>query len=121
MRGIVITVLLCMAFSGYSNIRLPGIISSNMVLQQHDSVNIWGWADPYEEVTVTPSWSPQTYKTTGSRDARWEVKVATPAAGGPHTIIIKGKNTIVLNNVMTGEVWICSGQSNMEMSDYCAE
>ena len=116
MRGIIITVLLCMAFSGYSNIRLPGIISSNMVLQQHDSVKIWGWADPYEEVTVTPSWSPQTYKATGSRDARWEVKVATPAAGGPHTIIIKGKNIIVLNNVMTGEVWICSGQSNMEMS-----
>ena len=116
MRGIVITALLCMALSGYSNIRLPRLISSNMVLQQRDSVRIWGWADPYEEVTVAPSWTQQTYKATGSRDARWELKVATPAAGGPHTIIIKGKNTIVLNNVMIGEVWICSGQSNMEMS-----
>lgn len=116
MRGIVITALLCMALSGYGNIRLPRIISSNMVLQQHDSVKIWGWADPYEEVTVAPSWGQQTYKATGSRDARWELKVATPAAGGPYTIVIKGKNTLVLNNVMTGEVWICSGQSNMEMS-----
>jgi len=116
MRGIVITTLLCMALSGYSNIRLPRIISSNMVLQQRDSVRIWGWADPYEDVTITPSWSRQTYKATGSRDAHWELKVGTPAAGGPHTIIIKGKNTIVLNNVMIGEVWICSGQSNMEMS-----
>lgn len=116
MRGITIIALLCMVLCGYGNIRLPRIISSNMVLQQCDSVKIWGWADPYEEVTVSPSWSQQTYKATGSRDARWEVKVATPVAGGPHTIIIKGKNTIVLNNVMTGEVWICSGQSNMEMS-----
>jgi sialate O-acetylesterase len=116
MRGIAIAALLCAALSGYGNIRLPRIIGSNMVLQQRDSVKIWGWADPYEEITVTPSWGPQTYKATGSRDARWEVKVATPAAGGPYTITIKGKNTIVLDNVMTGEVWVCSGQSNMEMS-----
>lgn len=116
MRGIAIAALLCVALSGYGNIRLPRIIGSNMVLQQRDSVKIWGWADPYEEITVTPSWGPQTYKATGSRDARWEVKVATPAAGGPYTITIKGKNTIVLDNVMTGEVWICSGQSNMEMN-----
>lgn len=116
MRGINLIALLCIALGGYGNIRLPGIISSNMVLQQRDSVKIWGWADPYEKVTVTASWDQQTYEATGSRDARWEVKMATPVAGGPHTITLKGKNTIVLNNVMTGEVWICSGQSNMEMS-----
>src|SRR5687768_4815534 len=116
MRGLVIAVLLCVALSGYGNIRLPRIISSNMVLQQLDSVKIWGWADPYEEVTVTPSWSQQGYKATGSRDARWEVKMATPAAGGPYTITIRGNNIILLENVMIGEVWICSGQSNMEMN-----
>ncbi len=93
MRGIAIAALLCLALSGYGNIRLPRIISSNMVLQQRDSVKIWGWADPYEEVSVTPSWGGETYKATGSRDARWELKVATPAAGGPHTITIKGKTS----------------------------
>ncbi|GEP98472.1 sialate O-acetylesterase [Chitinophaga cymbidii] len=115
MRGICLIALLCTALSSYSNIRLPKIIASNMVLQQKDKVKIWGWADPYEKITVTASWDHKTYEATGSRDARWEVEMETPAAGGPYTITLKGKNTIVLNNVLLGEVWICSGQSNMEM------
>lgn len=116
MRGTGMIMLLCIALPGFGNIRLPAIISSNMVLQQRDSVKIWGWADPYEKITVTSSWDQQTYEATGSRDACWEVKIATPAAGGPYAITLKGHNTIVLNNVLIGEVWICSGQSNMEMN-----
>ncbi|RPE09208.1 sialate O-acetylesterase [Chitinophaga lutea] len=115
MRGVSLIILMCAALCSRGNIRLPAVIASNMVLQQRDSVKIWGWADPHEKITLTPSWDKKTYETTGSRDARWEINIATPAAGGPHTITLKGKNTIVLTNVMVGEVWICSGQSNMEM------
>jgi sialate O-acetylesterase len=87
-----------------------------MVLQQQSQVKIWGWADPYENVSLTTSWDQKTYACIGSDNAQWQVMVETPAAGGPFTITIKGKNSIVLTNIMIGEVWICSGQSNMEMS-----
>jgi sialate O-acetylesterase len=87
-----------------------------MVLQQQSQVKIWGWADPYEKVSLTTSWDQKTYACIGSDNAQWLLMVETPAAGGPFTITIKGKNSIVLTNIMIGEVWICSGQSNMEMS-----
>ncbi len=99
-----------------ADIRLPAVISSNMVLQQDDSVKIWGWATPTEKISITPSWSNHTYSTVATADARWEIRVKTPKAGGPYSIDLKGQNTIRLENVMIGEVWICSGQSNMEWS-----
>lgn len=99
----------------HANVRLPAILSSGMVLQQQSQVKIWGWADPYEKITVVTSWDQQSYSSTGSDNAQWQVLVATPSAGGPFTITIKGRNSIVLNEILIGEVWICSGQSNMEM------
>ena len=66
---------------------------------------------------MTGSWDNQTDSVKGTRDAGWQIALATPKAGGPYTITIKGRNTIVLDNIMIGEVWICSGQSNMEMSE----
>ena len=86
-----------------------------MVLQQQSSVNIWGWADPSEKIYVTTSWNNVTDSVIGTSNATWKIKIKTPAAGGPFTITIKGWNTIKLENVMIGEVWVCSGQSNMEM------
>ncbi len=111
--------LLCMflllsAFS-FANIRLPAVIASNMVLQQQSTVKLWGWGDPGERIHITTSWNGRTDSVTGTRDAKWEISVPTPAAGGPYTITLKGYNTIVLENVLIGEVWVCSGQSNMEM------
>ncbi len=108
-------VMICFSLSSYSNIRLPHIISSNMVLQQQSKVNIWGWADPSEKITVTTSWDNKSYPVISSGNAKWKVVVETPIAGGAYTITLKGNNSIVLSNVMIGEVWICSGQSNMEM------
>jgi sialate O-acetylesterase len=99
-----------------AGIRLPNLVGSNMVLQQNTTIKLWGWSDPAEKIFITTSWNGKTDSTVATGNAKWELKVQTPAAGGPYTITLKGNNTIVLNNIMIGEVWICSGQSNMEMN-----
>jgi len=100
----------------YSNIRLPGIIGSNMVLQQQSQVKLWGWGEPGEKVIVTTSWNNKTYQpVVVDGNANWQLLIQTPAAGGPYDIQLKGNNQLSITNVMAGEVWICSGQSNMEM------
>ncbi len=98
-------------------VRLPAIIASNMVLQQQSTVNLWGWADPSEKIYVTTSWNNVTDSVTGTFNATFKIRIKTPAAGGPYAITIRGWNTITLENIMIGEVWVCSGQSNMEMSN----
>jgi sialate O-acetylesterase len=100
----------------FANIRLPALIASDMVLQQQSTLAVWGWADPAEKVYITTSWNNKLDSTVTTGDANWKMNITTPAAGGPYTITVKGWNTIVLENVMIGEVWICSGQSNMEWS-----
>lgn len=99
-----------------AQLRLPSIISSGMVLQQNDSSAIWGWGNPGEKIYVSASWDNKTDSSTVNNRANWKIKLKTPAAGGPFTITLKGSNTIVLNDVLIGEVWVCSGQSNMEWS-----
>ncbi|HVX52068.1 MAG TPA: hypothetical protein VHB48_18055 [Chitinophagaceae bacterium] len=103
-------------YGAHANITLPSVIGSNMVLQQKSDVKIWGWGNPLEKVFVTTSWDNKTDSTLVPPDAGWYVTVHTPAAGGPYTVTIKGNNTITLTNVLIGEVWVCSGQSNMEMN-----
>src|SRR5579862_3948989 len=95
-----------------ANIILPSIINNNMVLQQKDSVKLWGWSDVGEIVWITTSWDNHTYHATGTPEANWQLNIKTPAAGGPFKITFRGNNIITLKNVMIGEVWICSGQSN---------
>lgn len=102
----------------FAVVRLPNIIASNMVLQQKSEAVLWGWADPGEKIYITTSWNTKTDSVTGDRDARWKIKVATPQAGGPYVITLKGSNVITLDNILIGEVWVCSGQSNMEWSSY---
>jgi len=101
-----------------SQLRLPAILSSGMVLQQNDSAALWGWAGPGEKVFVTTGWDNRTDSTIVSSGATWRMRVKTPAAGGPYTITLRSRNTIRLEDVMMGEVWVCSGQSNMEWSFY---
>ena len=115
-KSIVFPVLLFLSVALKANIRLPNIINNNMVLQQQSTVKLWGWAGPNEKVYVTTSWNNKLDSVVTTRDANWMLTVQTPAAGGPYTIILKGENTIVLNNVLIGEVWVCAGQSNMEMN-----
>ena len=101
-------------FPTTANISLPEIFGSNMVLQQNSEVKFWGWAKPKEEVKIIASWSPDTLKTVANNQGQWELVLKTPVAGGPHKILLTGYNSITLDDVLTGEVWLCSGQSNME-------
>jgi sialate O-acetylesterase len=96
-----------------AQLRLPGVLSSGMVLQQNDSVLLWGWASPGHKIFVHTSWNNKTDSAFTNNGAQWSLKVKTPSAGGPHSITFKQWEQIVLNNVMIGEVWLCSGQSNI--------
>lgn len=99
-----------------ANISLPNFFSDNMVLQRNSSIKIWGWANPKEEIRITSSWDNQDYKTIANSEANWELIIPTPKEGGPYSITFKGYNQITLKNILIGEVWLCSGQSNMEMN-----
>lgn len=97
-----------------ADIKLPDVLSDHMVLQQKSSVKLWGLASPGETISVKPEWSKHCRTAVADDSGRWCLSVRTPKAGGPYTIRFTGKNEIVLNDVMIGEVWLCSGQSNME-------
>ena len=86
-----------------------------MVLQQQTDAAIWGTATAKNRVEVTTSWNSQSYSTKADLDGKWKLKVKTPAAGGPFSISITDGQVLILNNVLIGEVWVCSGQSNMQM------
>ena len=96
----------------FANVRLPKIFGDNMVLQRNKEIPVWGWADANEKITV--QFNKQTKNVKAGKDGKWIVKLDNETAGGPYQLTITGKNTITFNNVMVGEVWICSGQSNME-------
>ncbi len=104
------------ALSGTANVRLPNILGSHMVLQQKSTVKLWGWAAPGEKISITVGWDNSTYQAQATNDAKWITEIKTPAAGGSYTITLQGNNTIVLEDVLIGEVWVCGGQSNMEWS-----
>jgi len=98
----------------FSQTELPHFISDHMVLQQQTLAAIWGKDNPNKKITVKASWGKSATTVVDSK-GKWKVQLATPAAGGPYDIEIKGTNTITLKDVLIGEVWFCSGQSNMEM------
>ncbi|HLK28158.1 MAG TPA: sialate O-acetylesterase [Puia sp.] len=110
------TACLLIVIISFADIRLPSVLSSNMVLQQKSTVKLWGWCHPGEKVFVTTSWNHKIDSAEGTANADWQINVQTPEAGGPYTILLKGYNQIILDNVLIGEVWVCSGQSNMEFS-----
>jgi sialate O-acetylesterase len=109
--------LLCLfipAFS-FANITLPSFFGDNMVLQQQTDAAIWGWAKANSTVQVTTSWNKKKYSAKADNWGKWKLAVATPAAGGPYEITITDGTALTLHNILIGEVWLCSGQSNMEM------
>ncbi|MGP0069985.1 MAG: sialate O-acetylesterase [Isosphaeraceae bacterium] len=95
-----------------ADVKLPSIFGSHMVLQRDQKDKVWGWADPGEEVTVQIADQSKTAK--AGPDGAWNVLLDPMPAGGPHTMTVKGKNTVTFEDVLLGEVWICSGQSNMQ-------
>src|SRR5882724_6962345 len=104
-------VALGFAYAASADIRLPALFSEGMVLQQKVHAPVWGWADEGEEVTVT--FREKSVKTK-AKGGKWKVTLGHLKAGGPDDLVIQGKNRIELKGVLVGEVWICSGQSNME-------
>ncbi|HEY3405777.1 MAG TPA: sialate O-acetylesterase, partial [Ohtaekwangia sp.] len=98
-----------------AQLRLPVLYDDHMVLQQQSPVPIWGWSHPSQNIEITVSWDTTRIRTKSDNTTFWAATLYTPAAGGPHTVTIKaGGETRKLEDVMVGEVWLCSGQSNME-------
>lgn len=97
-----------------AKVTLPAIFSDNMVLQQRTQVNVWGKAAPGERVTIKASWADKAVTTKAAANGKWTVKLKTPDATTNQSITVSGENTIHINNVLIGEVWLCTGQSNME-------
>ena len=115
-RLLLLLLALSSAFAVSAKVVLPSILGSNMVVQQNTQISIWGKAEPKRRVVVEPSWSKEKFKTVADDSGHWAVQVATPAGSyDKHTIIISDGEKLQLDNVMIGDVWICSGQSNMEM------
>ncbi|MDP4285720.1 MAG: sialate O-acetylesterase [Bacteroidota bacterium] len=108
--------LSCFYYTAEAYLRLPAILSDNMVMQQQSKIDFHGWADPGQKISVIASWNGDTLKTITQSDAAWSIDIQTPKAGGPYQIVVIGDSTITIHNVLVGEVWLCSGQSNMEFS-----
>lgn len=106
---------LLVSFPMFARVELPSVIGSGMVLQRNDSVMLWGKSSPYARIKIDTGWDKACYRTESGADGRWRVRVATCNAGGPYTVTISDGTPVTLDNVLLGEVWICSGQSNMEM------
>ncbi len=110
---VLLLIVACSAIN--AQIKLPAIFTSNMVLQQQSEVALWGWADAKANVQIKTSWNNKEYTATADKNGKWTAKVATPTAGGPYEITFTDKESITLSNILIGEVWLCAGQSNMEM------
>ncbi len=111
-RAFVLAVALAIGCCVHANVRLPKIFGNNMVLQRDTPIKVWGWADARERITV--QFDKQTRSVRAGRDGKWEVTLDAVPYGGPYQLDVKGKNAISFTNVLVGDVWVCSGQSNME-------
>src|SRR5690606_6464342 len=108
------TLLLAFVFtigSVWADVKLPRLFGDHMVLQRNSPIHIWGWADPGETVAV--SLNGQAKQTKAGNDGKWSLELKKEKAGGPFTLNVKGNNEIVLQDILIGDVWVCSGQSNM--------
>ena len=106
--------LTCCALPARADVKLPAIFTDHAVLQRDMPVPVWGWADPGEDVTVTIA--RQTHKTKANDKGKWRVTLDSLSVGDPLTLVVQGKNRVDRKDIRVGEVWLCSGQSNMEMT-----
>ena len=111
-----LSALALVAAGANAKVKLPHILGNNMIVQQNSEANLWGWDKPGTEISVTPSWSSQKYTVKTNKDGKWAVKVQTPKASyTPLSITFDDGEKTTLTNILSGEVWVCAGQSNMEM------
>src|SRR3982751_2717010 len=111
----ILGVLLALTFERLvlAEVRLPRVFGSHMVLQREKPITVWGWSNPNEIITV--SLGNESQKTTANARGEWKLTLPAQNAGGPFTLKVSGSSEVVLDDVLMGEVWLCSGQSNMEM------
>lgn len=113
MKKIILLLTILLSFAVNAQIKLPRLISDGMILQRDTKVKIWGWASPKEKIQL--DFNHKTYKTETNAEGKWTIVLPSQKAGGPYEMTLKGSNTIVLKNILFGDVWVCSGQSNMEL------
>src|SRR5215213_897293 len=111
-RGSLLLFFLASQLSSFSQVRLPKLISDGMVLQRDAKIKLWGWASPNEQISV--QFMNKTYKAVTGTNGEWNIMLPKLKAGGPYEMKIKGSNSITISDVLIGDVWLASGQSNME-------
>jgi len=112
LKKILLPFLALMLFDKLSaQVRLPRLISDSMILQRDEKIKLWGWASPSEKITVRVNG--KNYRTAADRTGNWSVVLPPRKAGGPYTMEINASNTITIRDIFFGDVWFCSGQSNM--------
>ena len=94
----------------HADVTPASLFQDNMVIQRDARVAVWGKGSPGEIVKVSGSWSQEMAESKVDKNGKWKVRIETPQAGGPHTLTIQGKNRVSLNNILSGDVWLCSGQ-----------
>lgn len=111
---ILLSIILCTQQTN-AQAKLAGLFTNDMILQQKTDALIWGWDKAGSTITIITSWNKRSYRTTADASGKFMVKVATPVAGGPYEITVNDGKPVTLSNVLIGEVWLCAGQSNMEI------
>ncbi len=113
-KKLLVSLVLCAPFLLTAQIKLPALVSDNMVLQRNSSINLWGWASPNEKIRIQLEWQNTPVETIADKEGNWNVTAKTPEGSEKaYTVILEGTNKITLHNILVGEVWVCSGQSNM--------
>ncbi len=110
--GLLFALLLLLSAPVRADVTLPALVSDNMVLQRDARITLWGWADPGETVGI--QFQDMQLSAKADKNGRWAIAMSPLSAGGPFEMVIKGKNTITIRNILVGDVWLASGQSNME-------
>jgi len=115
-RSLILSLFLSFALLLQAQIKIASVLGDNMVLQRNTEVKIWGTSIPNDKLTISTGWDKAKINTVSNEKGQWMVKVKTMNAGGPYNILVSNaKQNITLKNILLGEVWLCSGQSNMEM------
>jgi sialate O-acetylesterase len=112
-----LALMTAIAVGAQAKVKLPHLVSDNMVIQQQSDVRLWGWAKPGKTVVATTSWSNERSEAKADKDGRWLLTVKSPKASYEplHITFYDGESAVTIKNVLAGEVWVCAGQSNMEM------
>ena len=110
---LIITFILLISISSFGEVKLPRLVSDGMVLQRNSKIKIWGWASAGENISI--QFINSTYKTTADKNGNWNIDLPKQKAGGPYEMKINASNSITIHDIMIGDVWVCSGQSNMEL------